>query len=104
MLKSLLEDFNSNKAFLNFLLHRNSQKASTGAAVKDKFSALQTEPGYLSWSVQKPKKVVKLEGHMTFLKLLSQMSWKGKHFFVGIQRCWDSVCCLPSVFLKTQKS
>lgn len=43
MLKSLLEDFNSNKAFLNFLLHRNSQKASTGAAVKDKFSALQTE-------------------------------------------------------------
>lgn len=44
MLKSLLEDFNSNKAFLNFLLHGNSQKASTGAAVKDKFSALQTEP------------------------------------------------------------
>lgn len=44
MLKSLLEDFNSNKAFLNFLLHRNSQKASTGAAVKDEFSALQTEP------------------------------------------------------------
>lgn len=44
MLKSLLEDFNSNKAFLNFLLHRNSQKASPGAAVKDKFNALQTEP------------------------------------------------------------
>lgn len=39
-----MEDFNSNKAFLNFLLHRNSQKASAGAAVKDKFSALQTEP------------------------------------------------------------
>lgn len=39
-----MEDFNSNKAFLNFLLHGNSQKASTGAAVKDKFSALQTEP------------------------------------------------------------
>lgn len=31
------------KLFLNFLLHRNSQKAAIGAGVKDKFSTLETE-------------------------------------------------------------
>lgn len=43
LFRSLLEGFNSNKGFLNFLLHRNSRKAAIGAGVKDEFCTLETE-------------------------------------------------------------
>jgi len=77
LFKSLLEGFNSNKAFLNFLLYRNSQKAAIGAGVKDEFSTLE-QGKILELVSMTSKSVGKLEEHVTFLKLLYQMYMFGK--------------------------